>query len=193
MPALIKTEHQATVVWLGNVPDRAAGLRSVSRQSMTLTFAGPEGEDHGGLTRPSCSRVTTQYPKDTTIRNTRQLSVVSQEELDAIASDMGLDALNPAWVGATLVLKGIPDFTHLPPSARLQTQTGTTLTVDMENHPCTLPAPVIDADAPGYGRAFKAAAKDRRGVTAWVEREGIIALGDTVTLHNPAQRAWQSA
>ena len=83
------------------------------------------------------------------------------------------------------------DFTHLPPSSRLQMSDGTTLTVDMENQPCHLPAPVIDEDAPGHGRAFKQAAKGRRGVTAWVEREGNLRVGDSVTLHIPAQRAWR--
>ena len=37
---------------------------------------------------------------------------------------------------------------------------------------------------------FAAAAKDRRGVVAWVEREGSFALGDTLSLHIPDQRVW---
>ena len=78
----------------------------------------------------------------------------------------------------------------MPPSSRLQFTSGATLTVDMENRPCHLPAPVIDEDAPGHGKAFKAAAKGRRGVTAWVEREGALHLGDEVVLHIPDQRVW---
>ncbi|MEM8848971.1 MAG: sulfurase [Pseudomonadota bacterium] len=194
MPALARTEITGRITWLGLVPDRAAALASQPRDALRLTFAGPEGEDHGGLTRPSCSRVTTQHPKGTTIRNTRQLAVVSQEELESIAVQIGTDGFNPAWVGATLVISGIPDFTHVPPSSRLQSETdGTTIVVDMENRPCHLPVPVIDADAPGHGRAFKTAAKDRRGVTAWVEREGTLHLGDTLRLHVPDQRAWRGA
>jgi hypothetical protein len=42
----------------------------------------------------------------------------------------------------------------------------------------------------GQGRAFKEAARDRRGVTAWVEREGRLALGEGLRLHVPGQRAW---
>jgi hypothetical protein len=65
-----------------------------------------------------------------------------------------------------------------------------TLVVDMENRPCHLPAKVIDEDAPGHGKAFRAAAAGRRGVTAWVEREGWLRLGEVLRLHIPDQPAW---
>ena len=190
MPSLVKTEHVGRIVWLGRVPDREAALRSEPLGEVQATYEGLPGEDHGGLTRPSCARVVTQYPKGTEIRNVRQLSVVSAEELAGIAEEMGVESFDPGWIGASMVVEGIPDFTHVPPSSRLQTGRGTTLTIDMENGPCHLPAPVIDEDAPGHGKAFKAAAKDRRGVTAWVEREGPLAVGDEITLHVPSQRAW---
>lgn len=194
MPALKPTAIVGRVVWLGHVPDRGTALASRPREALRLSFAGPEGEDHGGLTRPSCSRVTAQHPKGTTIRNTRQLSVLSLEELAQIAADMGVETLDPAWLGATMVVEGIPDFSHLPPSARLQAEPdGATIVVDMQNRPCTLPAPVIDAAHPGHGRLFPAAAKGRRGVTAWVEREGVLRVGDAIRLHVPDQRAWRGA
>lgn len=191
MPALAPTDITGKIVWIGYVPDRDAALASTSLQEAQLTFAGIPGEAHGGLTRPSCSRVVSQHPRGTEIRNTRQLSVVSQEELDEIAADCGLETLNPALVGASLVISGIPDFTHLPPSSRLQMPDGATLVVDMENRPCHLPAKPINADHPGAGDRFKAAAKGKRGITAWVEREGIMRVGDTVRLHVPDQRAWR--
>lgn len=190
MPALVPTQFTATITWLGRVSDRKSTLRAEALQEVMATFAGVEGEEHAGLTRPSCSRVTSQYPKGTEIRNVRQFSILSAEDLAAIAEKMGVEAVDPAWVGASMVVRGIPDFTHVPPSSRLQTATGTTLVVDMENRPCHLPAKVIDEDAPGKGKAFKTAAKGRRGVTAWVEREGILRVGDTVTLHVPDQRPW---
>ena len=190
MPALIPTDHYATITWLGVVPDRAAALQAQRREELNLSFAGPEGEDHGGLTRPSCSRVISQYPRDTVIRNTRQLCVMSAEEIAAIASTMGIETLDPSYVGATLVIEGIADFTHVPPSARLQAQSGATIVIDMENRPCVLPARGIEDDMPGHGAAFKAAAKNRRGVTAWVEREGTLRLGERMQLHIPDQRPW---
>ena len=98
--------------------------------------------------------------------------------------------LDPALLGATLVLEGIPDFSRVPPSSRLQAPNGTTLIVDMENRPCHLPAREIEGERPGMGRAFKPAAQGRRGVTAWVERPGRLALGDEMVLHVPDQPAW---
>jgi hypothetical protein len=190
MPALKPTAFSGTITWLGVVPDRDAALEARPRETLHLTFAGPEGEAHGGLTRPSCSRVTGQYPRGTIIRNTRQLSVLSAEDIAAIAADMGLAALDPALLGATLVIAGIPDFTHLPPSSRLQADGGATIVVDMENRPCQLPAKPIEATYPGHGKRFKAAAAGRRGITAWVEREGVLALGARITLHIPDQPAW---
>lgn len=190
MPALLPTSFSARIEWLGLNADRKASLRNTSVKQAMATFAGVEGESHAGLTRPSCSRVVAQYPKRTVIRNVRQFSIVSAEELEGIAAEMGLAALDPAWIGASVVLRGIPDFSHIPPSSRLQSKSGTTLTVDMQNRPCRLPAAIIDEDVPGSGKAFTAAAKGRRGVTAWVEREGPLRVGDPVTLHVPDQRAW---
>ncbi|EBA04280.1 MAG: MOSC domain-containing protein [Paracoccaceae bacterium] len=191
MPALKATEIIGEIVWLGRVPDRAESLRAVAEDGYFASFAGVDGETHAGLTRPSCERVTTQYALKTEIRNTRQFSILSQEELEQTAAEMGLDAIDPKWLGASIVVKGIPDFTYVPPSARLQMQSGATLVVDMENRPCQFPAKVIEEDAPGFGRKFMAAARSRRGVTAWVEREGDIRLGDTISLHIPDQREWR--
>lgn len=190
MPALIKTGFTGTITWLGTVSDRQAGLPSTPRDTLTVGFDGPQGEAHGGLTRPSCSRVMAQYPRGTTIRNVRQLSVLGAEDLAAIAGEMGLDKIDPALVGATMVIAGIPDFSHVPPSSRLQGAGGATIVVDMENRPCTLPAKPIERAHPGLGARFKPAASGRRGVTAWVEREGTFTLGETVTLHIPDQPIW---
>ncbi len=198
MPALMKTDYVGKITWLGVVRDRDADLASRVETELRVSFAGgPALESHsGGLTRPSCARVTSQYERGTEIRNTRQLAIVSAEELSEIASEMGgIGDLDPALVGgATMVIEGIPDFTHIPPpSSRLQTSTGATLTVDMENRPpCVLPGPPgIEMRHPGKGKLFKPAAKDRRGVTAWVEREGVLKVGgDEVRLHIPDQRAW---
>lgn len=190
MPALIPTKFSARVEFLGHVENRQERLASAELPEIMAVFEGYARESHQGLTRPSDSRVTAQYPLGTEIRNTRQFSIVSAEELALIAADMGLAMFDPRWIGASMVISGIPDFTLIPPSSRLQFASGATLTVDMENRPCNLPAPEIDRDQPGFGTAFKAAARRRRGVVAWVEREGVIRKGDRLRLHIPSQPAW---
>lgn len=192
MPTLVPSAYSAKVVWLGYqpVPVEQLVITSVPVSEMALSFAGFDGEVHAGETRPSCSRVLKQHPRGTTIRNVRQLCVVSAEEMAEVARDMGLSAMDYAWVGASLVLEGIPDLTHLPPSSRLQGPDGVTLVVDMENLPCQEPAVTIGKARPGQGKGFKAAAAGKRGVTAWVEREGVLRMGDLVTLHLPAQKPW---
>lgn len=189
MPALKKTKFTARIIWLGRVLP-GTGLRSQPLNEAFLSFEGMEGEAHAGLTRPSCSRVVTQHPRGTPIRNTRQLSIVSAEELAATAQAMGLDVIDPAWVGASVVVEGLADLTHVPPSSRLQAPAGTTLVVDMENRPCVLLGREIEQVAAGFGARYKPAAKDRRGVSAWVEREGRLAVGDVLILHVPDQRLW---
>lgn len=193
MPALKPTDFTATVVWLGVSPnpEGQGDIRSVARETLSLSFDGPQGEiRHAGRTRPSCSRVKDQHPKGTEIANVRQLSIVSSEELALIAQGCGLPKLDPVFLGATLVVEGIPDLTHLPPSSRFQGPDGTTLVIDMENRPCHLPAREIEKDHTGLGRRFKAAAKGKRGVTAWVERPGTLRFGDPLRLHIPDQPVW---
>ncbi len=189
MSVLKPTGFYGEIVWLGRVAADGV-LASHPETVLEARFDGVAGEVHGGLTRASCSRVLQQYPRGTTIRNTRQFSILSAEQLALIAADMGLPALSPHLLGASMVVRGIPDFSHIPPGSRLQAGSGATLVVDLENRPCTLPAKGIEAVHPGFGAAFKPAARGRRGVMAWVEREGTLALGDAVRLHIPDQPVW---
>lgn len=190
MPALKPTDYYAEIVWLGRVPPEGETLPSVAVDSVDLTFAGVEGERHSGLTRPSCSRVLSQHPRGTEIANARQLAIVSREEMEATAAAMGLGALAPELVGASMVVAGLPDFTHLPPSSRLQAESGATLVVDMENRACVLPGREISQANPEQGPLYKPSAQGRRGITAWVERPGRLAVGDRLRLHIPDQRLW---
>ena len=190
MAELRPTDFIATVTWLGRVPKKRTNIRSEPIEQAFVSYAGIEDDFHSGLTRASCVRVTAQHPKGTEIRNTRQLSILSVEELDAIAQVIGIEAMDPTTLGASIILKGIPDFTYVPPGSRLQTESGTTIVIDVENGPCNFPAREIEKDMPGHGKAFRTAARGKRGVTAWVEREGMIAIGDTLRLHVPDQPQW---
>lgn len=166
-------------------------ITSVVVQSVDVSFAGFAGESHSGLTRESCVRVADQYSPGTIIRNTRQVSIVSAEELAVIAAAMGIDAIRPEWLGANLCLAGIPDLTLLPPSTRLIFSSGVSLVVDMENEPCKYPAQVIDSIYPGQGKLFVKSAMAKRGITAWVEKEGVLYASDSVVAHIPKQRRYE--
>jgi len=167
--------------------DRDSSLASTRLQSVSVCYSGFEGEAHGGLTRKSCSRVKLQYEPGTEIRNTRQISILSEEELRQIARSMEIGHLEPEWIGANLLITGIPELTLLPPSSRLLFSGGVSIVVDMENGPCKFPGEIIDEHFPGCGRRFAKAAQHLRGVTGWVECEGVLSVGDEVSLHIPVQ------
>jgi hypothetical protein len=196
MPVLAPTDHLGTVTWLGRMARAVEAdliIHGEAVAEMPLTLAGLEGEVHAGLTRPSCSRVRNLYPRYTAIANARQVSLVCAREMAEVAADLGLEAMDYRWVGASVVVEGIPDFSHLPPASRLQGEGGATLVVDLINAPCLQPAKTIERARPGHGRAFKAAAEGRRGVVAWVEREGTLRLGERLRLFVPSQRPWAGA
>ena len=178
------------VVWLGSVKDRTASIRASPLSELHLEFNGIGDDSHSGQTRQSCVRVEVLYDVGTEIRNTRQVSVLSCEDLAQIAKDIGAGELSPALLGANIVIEGVPDFTLVPPNSRIQFEGGATLTVDMVNAPCNLPAREIEMEMPGTGRSFRSAAKDRRGITAWVEREGPVKVGRTLRLFIPDQSPW---
>ena len=177
---------------VNDTPEVDLQSRAVNRVRVTLD--GFDGESHGGATRPSCSRVLRQYPtRGTELRNTRQVSILSVEEMALIAAGLGLDHLAPEWLGVNLLLKGIPDLSQLPPSSRLIFDNGTALVVDTENGPCKFPAQIIEANHPGHGLSFPKVARGLRGVVGWVERAGEIAPGDRARLHIPQQRVYAHA
>ncbi|WP_424933664.1 MOSC domain-containing protein [Amaricoccus macauensis] len=190
MAVLNPTELTGQVIYLGINPSREGGHVTQAVDRVVLTFEGIEGEAHSGLTRRSCARVTRQYDKGTEIRNTRQISILSREDLAHTANSLGIPELKPEWVGASIVFEGLPDLTLLPPSSRLIFDGGVSLTVDMENAPCTIISREIERHHPGKGKDYRAAALHFRGVTAWVERPGEIGLGEVARLHVPPQRLY---
>jgi hypothetical protein len=190
MPALLATALKCRIVWLGRNVRRADSLQNAAVDMLEATFSGPKGESRYGTTRPADGRLRQQYPRDCAVRNTRQFCIISAEELTIIAAKMGVDALEPQWLGANMMIEGLADFSQIPPSSRLITPSGAGLCIDLENRPCHLPAKVIDQYLPNMGREFKAAATGLRGVTAWVEREGILRVNDEMVLHIPDQPAW---
>ena len=120
----------------------------------------------------------------------RQATIVSREELADISAALGIPALPAGWLGANITTTGIPDLTLLPPSSRLQFPSGATIVVDMENMPCRQVSDVVSETYPEEGQYFVKAATHKRGLTAWVEREGDVCVGDTIKVWIPPQRIY---
>lgn len=196
MPALKRTNYTCKITWLGTRPENPTdpdGIRSVAQDNLELDFEGAKGESHSGPTRSACARVRHIYKEGTEIRNTRQLSVVSAEEIAAISEKLGIDGIAPEWLGATIVVEGIPNFSRIPPSSRLISDDGVAMIVDMENQPCVWPAREIEAEHPGHGMDFSRAAQGMRGVTTCVERPGSLKIGEMLTLYIPSQPPWSES
>ena len=172
---------------------RAEGFDKAATGTLNLLFSGPEGDCHAGLTRASDSRTLLLYPRNIEIRNVRQITIVSPNELQDIANALGVAHIDPSWLGANMLISGIPDLTLLPPSTRIQFPSGATLVVDMENAPCSQVTKVVVQHHGEAGWNFVKAATQKRGVTAWVEREGEVKVGDAATLVLPPNRVYAHA
>jgi MOSC domain-containing protein YiiM len=193
MAILEKSKLTGTVVALLSNADRKAGLEKARRDKVDITFDGIAGDCHAGRIYASDSRLLKQYKRGVPIANTRQLSVLSEEQLAEIAASLGIPRLEPEWVGANLVTSGIPDLTFLPPSTRMMFSSGATLIVDGENAPCRYVSDVINKHHPAKGDPFPKVARHKRGLVAWVEKEGMISVGDEIVLHIPPQRIYSHA
>ncbi len=190
MSMLTATGITGTATWLAVNTD-SSDLTTSQVDSIEVSYEGFKGDSHSGLTRASCSRVKNQYAEGTQIRNTRQISALSIEELTSIAKLMEIDAIDPEWIGANLVFRGFNQFSKLPPSSRIIFEGGVSLVVDMENAPCRYPGDIITKHYPDHGYRWGKAAVNMRGITLWVERPGRIEQGESAQLHTPPAVTWQ--
>jgi MOSC domain-containing protein YiiM len=151
-------------------PDRDS-LLAVRQPEVRVTFEGFEGD-----------------------RNSRQVSILSEEELAEVAAALGIPQLKPAWLGANLLLSGIPSLTLLPPSTWLRFPQDAALVFTAGNSPCTDTGQAIQDQNPtvrGLTTRFPQVAVHKRGIVAWVERPGKIAPGDSVRVEVPDQIVYQ--
>jgi hypothetical protein len=151
----------------------------------------PDGrrDRHHGATRRADARVP-WYPRGAAIRNTRHVSIVSPDDLRAIAAALAIPQVLPQWLGANLVLEGVPSLSMLPRGTRILAPGGAALAVDDQNAPCRQPGRILaerHPDREGLAFAFVREAKRLRGLVAFVERPGELATGDTLTLLLPEQ------
>jgi hypothetical protein len=155
---------------------------------LTLTYDGIPGDRHSGLYRESGPREP-WYPRGTPMRNERQLSILSAEENAEVAATMGIPELKPEWIGGNLLLSGVPQLSALPPRSILWFPSGAAVRIDGDNGPCKKSGASIASNIPGrpdLELGFVKAAKHKRGVLGWVEREGEVRAGDVVRI-----RVWE--
>lgn len=145
-----------------------------------VAWEGFVGDKHFGLTMKSNSNQKA-YAKGTEVRNVRQISIVSVEELKEIAQAMGLPALEPAWVGANMLVSGIPGLTQLASGSRMYFDNGVGIVIEGENLPCTTAGGSLQQQFPNHPEittAFPKKAIGKRGLVAWVERPGKVTVGE---------------
>jgi MOSC domain-containing protein YiiM len=169
----MKQTRTAKLIALG-IADTPGSFVTRVLDEAALTLEGLPGDRHAGFTMKAGVRQK-RHPGGAEIRNARQLSIVSVEELREIGADVD-------WrkMGANLVLEGVEGLTKLAPSSRLLFPSGAALAIDSENLPCTKAGREV-----GMGDFVKAA-QGRRGLVGWVERAGIIRVGDDVAIWTEA-------
>ncbi|WP_027160652.1 MOSC domain-containing protein [Mesorhizobium sp. WSM1293] len=163
---------------------------------LRLGFDGISGDFHAGPTRRSGGREP-WYPRGTEMRNERQLSIVAADELAVVAERMGLAEIKPEWIGANLVIEGVPNLSMLPAGTLLFFKGGATIKVDAQNGPCRIAGRSIAenagmADVEAGALLFPKAAKRLRGIVAWVEKPGTVRAGEEISLRVPEQWIYQA-
>lgn len=156
---------------------------------LELAFEGIAGSRHIGWTRPSDVRAP-YVPRNTPIRNTRAVSIVSSEDMAAAAAALDLDRIDPCWIGANLVIDGIDRLSFLPRGTHLMFAGGAILIVEDQNHPCRIAGKRIQDHVPGrtdIELGFPKLARGRRGLVASVEKPGTITAGEAVEALIPEQ------
>lgn len=159
--------------------------------ALDLGFDGIAGDFHAGITRRSGGREP-WYPRGTEMRNERQLSIVASDELAQIARRMEIAEVRPEWIGANLVLDGVPQLSMLPSGTLLFFAGGVTIKVDAQNGPCRVAGRSVAEharmrDHEAGSLLFPKAAKRLRGLVAWVEKPGRISASERVSVRVPEQ------
>ena len=161
---------------------------------IALDLGGIPGSRHHGFTRKAGPREP-WYPRGMEMRSARQLTIVSVEELAAIASAMQLQDIAPEWIGANVVLEGLPRLSWLPSGTRL-IFSDATIVVEAQNAPCRISGRSIarhvdpEGKVAGLSLEFPEKAQGLRGLVASVERVGTVRAGETVTIKVPRQAIW---
>lgn len=155
---------------------------SASVPELELSFEGIVGDHHAGLTRKSGGREP-WYKRGTEMRNERQVSLLSVEEVAIIAERLDVEQIDAGRIGANMLVQGLPQFSQVPPRTQIFFPSGAVLRIDGYNAPCKIAGAALQADYEAredIELGFVKAAEELRGLVAWVERPGVVRQGDEI-------------
>lgn len=172
MPKIIGTVEALTI------RDQHSKAPVETRAFVEVSLEGIVGDVHSGFSRPSDGR-DKGVVRGTPVRNWRQWSAVSKEELEKVAKAMGVAEIPPGALSANLVFSGISNFTQLTKGSSIWFQNGVVLAVEEENEPCVGPGKELAAMyAEIKAHDFVKAAVNLRGLVGVVYRAGIVTVGE---------------
>jgi hypothetical protein len=155
-----------------------SGVVKTACQQLRVELDGIVGDRHRGFSKPADGR-DTGLARGTAIRNWRQWSAVSLEELKTVAERLGIESLEPALLGANITFSGVSGFTQVPRGSKIWFPRGAVFTVEDENSPCIGPGKEIARVFPQVRPAdFPLAAQHLRGLVGVVHKAGEIWVGD---------------
>jgi len=169
----------ATHVWPSDITE------PVSVDTLELDWGGPVGDRHHGELMASDTRQSKVFPRGTTIRNHRQLSIVDSGELARIADALGIPHIEPGIIADNICTEGIDALTDLPRMTRLAFPSGAVVMLGGPNAPCVIAGSMLERAYGSRPEAFPKAAIGLRGVTGWIEHPGTVRPGDAVTVLPP--------
>lgn len=155
------------------------GFQTKPIKALDVSFEGIDGDSHAGWTRKSDAR-TPWHKRGLDIRNVRQISMVSVEDLAAISEKLEVPTVAAAWLGANIVVQGIPNFSFLPAGTTLLFDGDCVLRVEEQNAPCRYAGKAVQERYPeseGIETGFSKIARGLRGIVASVDRPGTIRAG----------------
>ena len=184
-----KIEGIVTGIFVGSSRDSIVSTR---KEFVRVFYDGFEGDRHAGAFRGADVRAK-HFPKGTQIWNSRQISIVSEDELEEIAEMMKVPEIKPEWLGANICVKGIPRLTLTLLGSKIFIPDcygglDVSFHITAINTPCVHPGAVIQDKYPdinGLESRFPSAAHRRRGVVAVVEHAGCIQEGSKAMFWMP--------
>ena len=171
------------------------------RTELELNTQGVVGDRHYGCETISGGRFTTLYKRGTPVRNNRQWSAISPQEVMDIAKNLGIEGkLTPELLGMNFLIEGVERLSELPPMTYLifspheefapRLEEDVVLVVYGQALPCTvagkaLVEPCGDAS---LEQRFPKGALGLRVTTGWVEKGVIIRPDYHVFIRTPTGR-----